>query len=121
MAGSTTEEIPCQTTDHAKKMAILLAGPSGEDPPEGRRRQTGGKPARSRRQSPSSKNTTLQRKKPKSSRARYPTPAQSQGASRLASLPVLTDKNRPQSPPVDNRSSCGQLAEPATCGNHDQR
>jgi hypothetical protein len=38
--GSTTEDIPCQAAEDAKKMAILLAGPSGEDPPEGRRRQT---------------------------------------------------------------------------------
>jgi hypothetical protein len=38
MAGSTTEELPCQTTEDAKTMAILLASPSGEDPPEGRRR-----------------------------------------------------------------------------------
>ncbi len=34
MAGSTTEELPCQATEDAKNMAILLAGPSGEDPPE---------------------------------------------------------------------------------------
>ncbi len=40
MAGSTTEETPCQVTEDAKEMAILLAGPSGEDPPEGRRRQS---------------------------------------------------------------------------------
>ena len=92
MAGSTAEELPCQTTEDAKTMAILLASPSGEEPPEGRRRQT-------------------QRKQrtAKSSRARYPTPAQSQGASRLAILPANTDKNRRQSPPVDNYPSCGQL------------
>jgi len=44
MAGSTTQEIPCQATEDAKKMAILLASPSGEEPPEGRRRQTQRKP-----------------------------------------------------------------------------
>jgi hypothetical protein len=41
MAGSTTAELPCQATEDAKKMAILLAGPSGEDP----RRAAGGNPA----------------------------------------------------------------------------
>ena len=40
MAGSTTAEIPGQRTEDAKKMAILLACPSGEDP----RRAAGGKP-----------------------------------------------------------------------------
>jgi hypothetical protein len=39
MAGSTTKELPCQATEDAKKMAILLAGPSGEEP----RRAAGGK------------------------------------------------------------------------------
>ena len=39
MAGSTTEDLPCQATEDAKKVAILLACPSGEDPPEGRQRQ----------------------------------------------------------------------------------
>jgi len=42
MAGSTTEETPCQATEDAKKMAILLASPSGEDP----RRAAGGKARR---------------------------------------------------------------------------
>ena len=32
MAGSTTEELPCQRTEDAKKMAILLTSPSGEEP-----------------------------------------------------------------------------------------
>ncbi len=40
MAGSTTEDLPYQRVEDAKKMAILLASPSGEDPSEGRQRQT---------------------------------------------------------------------------------
>ena len=38
MAGSATADLPCQVTEDAKMMAILLACPSGEDSPEGRRR-----------------------------------------------------------------------------------
>ena len=37
MAGSTTEDLPCQATEDAKMMAILLASPSGEEPPEAMR------------------------------------------------------------------------------------
>jgi hypothetical protein len=45
MAGSTTEEIPCQATEDAKKMAILLTSPLRRGAPEGRQRQTGAETA----------------------------------------------------------------------------
>ena len=34
MAGSTTEDLPCQATEDAKKVAIPETCPSGEEPPE---------------------------------------------------------------------------------------
>ena len=103
MAGSTTEDLPCQATEDAKKMAILLASPSGEEPPEGPRRAAGGKPSENNAPQKTRARVT---QPPPSPRGRPALPFYRLGMT-VRGLSIL---------PVDNHPSCGQPPDLWTTG-----